>query len=375
MIIAMLLFWLGRNAFTQPLPAENYTGPAIVGFWLYPFMDPGQADQMANYDILILHNELFYKQSPMINYIIKKNPKIKILVYFNPVEFFIPPYEDSPWAIKLVKQLNEDGRKNWWLLQPSGKPITFWTGVDGRKTRVMDMRITAEKINGEIYSEYIAKQFLKDILQDKHIVGVEIDNAWTNVSWLGKHGTNKGVDFDRNQIADKNGQLNDRDWQTGENLFIKLIRENKGNDFIMVANPGNLTYTIDLDGKIFENWPFEHAGDTTNGGWNISMFNASKTGAYSILNARPGNWFFTLCSALLLDKVCFADVQNSPFRTDYRINLGKPLETQATNFKKNLPIYSRKFERGTVYVCPKKGKAWINNINGEPLYNQEGQRL
>ncbi len=371
-LVLMILLLLGSAAFSQPAISE-YRAPLITGFWLYPFMTQAQADQMSGYDVLIIHNEIIYKKSPMIDYILRKNPKIKLLAYFNAVEWFVPPYEDSPWAIKMVKQLTEGERKNWWLLQPNGKPVTFWTGTDGRKTNLMDMRLSSQKIDGENYPEYIARQFITDILKDKRIVGMERDNAWPNSFWLGKHDGNKGVDFDRDKIADKNGAEIDRDWQAGENRFIKLIRENKGSDFIMVANPGNLAYNIDFDGKILENWPFEYAGDTTNGGWNISMFNATKTGPYTILNARPGNWFFTLCSAKLLDGVCFSDVQNAPYRPEYRIDLGKPLEPQPSNFKKNLPIYSRRFEKGTVYVCPRTGKAWIEDNNANVLYNEMGQ--
>lgn len=370
--LIILIFVLLGSSLTK---AQPYNGPAIAGFWLYPFMNQTQADQMAGYDILIIHNEIVYKQSPMIDYLIRKNPKIILLVYFNPIEWFVPPYQDSPWAIKMVEQLNQGERKNWWLLQPNGKPVTFWTGTDGRKTNLMDMRLSSAVINSENYPEYIARQFITDILKDKRIKGMESDNTWPTSFWLGKHDGNKGVDFNRDKIADKNGPEIDRDWQAGENRFIKIIREKMGSDFIMIANPGNLAFNIDFDGKILENWPFEYAGDTTNGGWNISMFNATKTGPYTILNARPGNWFFTLCSTMLLEKACFADVQNAPYRPEFRINLGKALEPQPSNFKKNLPIYSRKFEKGTVYVCPKKGQAWIDDANGNPLYNKEGQRL
>jgi|GEM_PF-636072 len=374
--ILMIFLLLGSaTTFTQPMPMNDYHGPITTGFWLYPFMTQAQADQMIGYDILILHNELFYKESPMIDYIIGKNPKIKLFVYFNPVEFFVPPYEDCPWAIKMVKELNNGEKKAWWLLQPNGKPATFWTGADGRKTNLMDMRITSAMINGEVYPEYIANKFNQDILRDKRIVGVEVDNAWPDIYWLGLFIVgNKGLDFDRNKIADKNPEAINQDWKAGENRFIKLIRQYKGENFIIIANPGsNLAYNVDLNGKIFENWPIKNAGDNTNGGWNIGMYNASKTGPYSVLNADKGNWFFTLCSAMLLDKACFADVQNAPYRTAYKINLGKPLEPQPSNFKKNLPIYSRKFEKGTVYVSPKQGKAWIHDTNDQPLYNQEGQ--
>lgn len=367
LMIGSILFSFGRN--------YSYHGPTIVGFWLYPYLCQEQADGLAEYDIVIIHNEIIFKQSPMIDYLFRKNPNLKLLVYFNPVEWFVPPYEDSPWAKKMVTELNEGEKKNWWLKQPNGQAISFWTAVDGRKTNVMDMRANAPKVDGKTYGEFIAERFNSDILKDKRISGVEIDNAWPNCFWLAKHGKNKGIDFDHDGKADKNAPEIDRDWKEGEANFIKIIRQLKGDDFLMISNPGNLDFTFHQDGKIYEDFPFRYLGDTLNDGWNINMFNASKTGPYSIINARSGKWFFALCSAMLLDNACFSDIQNAPYKKEYRISLGEPIEKQESNFKKNLPVYSRKYEGGTVYVNPRKKEAWITDSNGNMLYNTNGQLI
>ncbi len=372
--VILLFILMTGSIFFSFGQSYNYHGPAIVGFWLYPFLCEKQADDLVGYDIVIIHNEVIYKQSPMIDYLFRKNPNLKLLVYFNPVEWFIPPYEDSPWAKKMVTELNQGERKNWWLKQPNGQAINFWTSVDGRKTNVLDMRINAPKVDGKTYGEFIAERFNSDILKDGRISGVEIDNAWPNCFWLANHGENKGLDFDHDGQPDKNAQEIDQAWKEGEANFIKIIRQLKGEDFIIISNPGNLDFTFYQNGKIYEDFPFRYLGDNLNDGWNINMFNASKTGVYSIINARPEKWFFALCSAMLLDSVCFSDIQNAPYRSEYRINLGKPLEAQSGNFKKNLPIYSRKYERGTVYVCPHTGKAWIEDVNADPLFNELGQR-
>jgi hypothetical protein len=104
------------------------------------------------------------------------------------------------------------------------------------------------------------------------------------------------------------------------------------------------------------------------------MFNASKTGSHSIINADKGNWFFALCSAMLLDNVYFSDRQNTPYRKEYKIPLGRPLEKQADSFKKNLPLYSRRFEKGIVHVAPAKGEAWITDLEGKTIYDKDGPK-
>jgi hypothetical protein len=236
----IVLFLLLTGSISFSFGQYSYHGPTIVGFWLYPFLCQEQADGLVGYDILIIHNEVVYKQSPMIDYLFRKNPNLKLLVYFNPVEWFVPPYEDSPWAQKMVMELNQGEKKKWWLKQPSGQAITFWTSVDGRKTNIMDMRSNSPKVDGKTYGEFIAERFNSDILKDKRISGVEIDNAWPNCFWLAKHGKNKGIDFDHDGKADRNAQEIDLAWKEGEANFIKIIRKLKGDDFIIISNPGNL---------------------------------------------------------------------------------------------------------------------------------------
>ncbi|MFA5131095.1 MAG: hypothetical protein WC467_01595 [Patescibacteria group bacterium] len=354
----------------------SYFGPRSVGYWLMPFINQAQAETLVGYDIIVLHNEIIYAKSPWIDYLLKKNSKLIILAYFNPPEWFSPAYENCPWAIKITNELKQGEREKWWLKQPNGDKVSFWTGADGRKTAVMDMRDNAPLVDGETYYEFIAKRFVTDILSDKRIKGMEDDNAWPNIFWMGQWvDGNHGLDFNRDKKADKNEAEINANWKSGQAKFIELMRKIKGDDFIIIANPGTLDFNFSINGKIFEGFPFRYAGDTLNDAWNINMSNAAKTGTFSVLQARPGNWFFTYCSALLLDSVCFADVQNAAYRSEFKICLGRALEAPPSNFKKNLPVFSRKYEGGTVYVNPKKKEAWIEDKQGDTLYNTAGKLL
>ncbi len=373
LLILLMSVSFATSAQNQNNPTKyNYCGPRMVGYWLMPFINQAQADKLVGYDILILHNEIIYANSPWIDYLLAKNPKLIILAYFNPPEWFSPAYGNCPWSIKITDELMQGGKEKWWLKQPNGEKVSFWTGADGRKTAIMDMRDNAVLVNGETYYEFIAKRFVTDILSDKRIKGMEDDNAWPGPFWLGSYGNNKGLDFDRDKKADKNEAEINANWKTGQTKFLQLIREMKGEDFIILANPGTLDFNFNVNGKNYEDFPFRYAGDTLNDAWNINMSNASKTGSYSVLQARPNNRFFTLCSALLLDNVCFSEAQNAAYNSDSKICLGRPIEAPPSNFKKNLPIFSRKYEGGTVYVCPKKKEAWIENNQGDTLYGRDG---
>ncbi len=373
-ILLWLLLLNFSVAYAQSTKQEfMYHGPKTVGFWLYPFLNQNQADGLIGYDILVIHNEIIYAQSPMIDYLFQRNPKLQLIVYFNQSEWFVPPYENCPWAIQMVTDLNQGNRKLWWLRQPNDKPVVFWTGFDGRQTCIMDMRINSVKVNNESYCEFAARRFNADILsKDPRIIGMETDNAWPSPMWLGRFGQNKGLDFNRDKKVDQNDENLSAAWKAGQLRFIQNIRQKKGNKFIIIANPGTLDFASSVDGINLEDFPFEYAGNMMNGGWNISMHNAANGGPSSILQARKGNWFFTLCSAMLQDNVCFADIQNAPYRPEYKIPLGKPLEKPCSNFMRNQTVFTRTYEGGTVFVNPKLKEAWIEDLSGQVIYDKKG---
>lgn len=351
LLIIILLALLSPKGFGQATQTACH--------WYFPSMSPAQADALRGYDILIVHNELIYKQDPILDYLLKSNPKVKLFAYINPVELFVPQFGDSPWSKKIAGILKKNDR--WWLNQANGEPACFWISPEGFKTQMMDMSTLCPAINGEIWADFIARLSLEDILSDKRISGMLIDNAWSTIYWLGRNGRNQGLDFNRDGISDTDSVKIDLAWRSGEVRYIKKIRETKGPDFIIITNPGDRAYTFYADGKQLEDFPFQYLGDTLNNSWNQNMINATKTGKYTVINSRADNWFFALCSSLLLDQVVFSVAQNTPFRKEYNLSLGKPLERALTarDIDENRPVYSRRFENGTVYVEPRTGKSWI----------------
>ena len=98
------------------------------------------------------------------------------------------------------------------------------------------------------------------------------------------------------------------------------------------------------------------------GGWLTNMNNASNLDLV-MFNARKDNWLFTIASAMLLDNVIFAYIQNSPYEDKFNLHLGdaKGKFTQAG------PTYLREYQNGIVYVNPFEKKAWIKYNSGKVL--------
>lgn len=357
-LIALLICLTGVG---QKVQGQEYFGPKAVCHWYLPYMSEVQADGLNGYDIIILHNELIYKKSAMLDYLLKQNPEVKLFTYINPVEIFVPQFSDSPWSKKIYQELSQENKTSWWLKQPDGNPIIFWVAANGYKTNMLNMSSDCPPVNGEIYADYIARRACEDVLSDSRISGALLDNVWGYAYWLSRYGENKGLDFNQDGIADTDSVKINLNWRMGTLKFIKKIRELKGPNFILISNPGESSYTYFTNGKQLEDFPFQHLADTLNGAWNINMINAVKAGEYSILNAKTENWFFGLCSAMLLDKVSFSVGQNMPFKKEYKISLGQPLGPAITikEIEEDKPIYSRSYEKGIVFVEPKTKKSWI----------------
>ena len=88
--------------------------------------------------------------------------------------------------------------------------------------------------------------------------------------------------------------------------------------------------------------------------------NNANTMEIALFNARTGeenNWFFTLCSSMLLDNTWFSFGQNTPYETKYDLKMGQP---KGAFFQNSDGTFSRLFEKGKVTVDYQAERAWIN---------------
>ena len=346
-IIFFILAWLsGLSVYSQK------TGE----LWYLPTINLYQANNLASYDLLIIDIENIFNNPTMIDQIIENNPKIKIFAYVNPVEIFDPMFSDKPWGIKLLAELKE--RPQWWLYQPDGQKLGAWTGM-----KTMDMRIDCPEIDNQKYWQWIAKKYL-EVLKDPRFQGCLIDNVWgddqVGIAWLANYNGQKGFDFDNDHKADTNFQEINLSWTKGMRAFIELIRQTKGDNFIILANPGNLSYR-EVDGKQLENFPYVFHGLKGASDWEINLMIAKKFKTI-LINPDLKDYFFGACSAVLLDNAYLCVGQNALYHDYYDLALG---EAQGKTKEISAGLWSRKFQNGSVFVQPKEKKSWIEYADGK----------
>ncbi|MCX6795016.1 MAG: putative glycoside hydrolase [Candidatus Falkowbacteria bacterium] len=329
--------------------------------WYLPTMSLEEASRLKGYDLIMVDPEIIFNNRASLDALRADNPRLKIYCYFNVAEWFFPMWEDKPWSKNIVAFL--DKKEEWFLHGKDGKRLNFWTDErTGKRMLTMNCRIDCPRlpvysINEKMsYIEFITDRFIQDILKTYPFNGVLRDNLWYRITWLGKYGTNKSG-WDYGPIRDNDSLSVNLLWKQGTDYSLNEIKKFGGSDFIIIGNPGHLSYP-QCSGKMFENFPevYLNRKDTIYEAWFENMNNASAFSAGPcIFNARKDNYFFTLCSSMLLNNVYFSYLQNTKYESKYRLDLGKPLAPAlASN-----GIHSRAYENGTVFVNPFLKKAWV----------------
>lgn len=322
----------------------------LANFWYLPTMTAYQTENLSQYDLLIIDPEILVKHSSALDEMMANNPDLEIFLYINPTEIFEPMWPDKPWSIKLLAELQ--AKKSWWLYQPNGEKLGAWT-----RMKTLDMRADCPEIDGQKYWEWILAKYLK-LLEDKRISGCLIDNAWgddrAGIQWLSSYNGQKGLDLNGDKKADTNWKEINLAWTKGFHSFFAELRKNKGDNFSIIANPGNLSYK-EVDGKQFENFPYQHH-HLGGPDWEVNMMIAKKY-KIAIINPDEKDFLLGAVTALMLDNAYLAIGQNQAYHDYYKLDLGKPLGKTKEISK---GIWTRAFEKGKIFIDTKKdNKAWV----------------
>jgi hypothetical protein len=326
----------------------------MANLWYLPSMSLYQAENLSNYDLLVIDPENLFTSQDKLDEILSINPKIKLLLYINAVEIFEPMFDDKPWGLKLLNELQT--KKQWWLRQPDGKKLGAWPEM-----KTLDMRFDCPEIEGQKYWQWIAQKYLK-LLQDSRIKGCLIDNVWgddrAGIEWLATFNGQKGLDLNDNKEADTNFKEINASWTKGTRSFLNLIRQEKGNDFIIITNPGNLSYR-EVNGKQFENFPYLHHHMKGGSDWDINMMIAKKY-KIAIINPDEKDFLLGAVTSVMLNNAYLCVGQNQLYHDYYNLELGKILG-KTKEISKGL--WSRPFGNGTVFIDTKAKKAWVEYKN------------
>ncbi len=347
-----------------------------AAYWTRPIMYENDALNLAKHDLVIVDLENMFNNRQVLLLLKSLNPNLKLIAYSNPMEIFTETHTSRPWQAQKIKEIIE--RRQAWLL----KTIVFEAGAKMREDyarfypgmTMLNMSSVCPKINGETYTEWIAKKIRTEILVDSIWDGYFMDNGTSNIAWTNhQDGQRKSIDIDGNRRPDSDAYV-DLKWKEGVNKYLDLVvsepqpfsqrllsflgkkKKSVRKDMIIISNKGDLYLTDRVDGKFFEKFPNDYLGDKWAGGWGQCLQNAEKTGEYTIFNVAHANeTMFALASALLLDNVYISISQdNAGVFPELEIDLGRPLE----KYRHQNGIYTRRYQHGLVRVNPlaKKGE-------------------
>lgn len=310
-----------------------------------PILNHNQAESYTGYDGIVVDHEVINTSASELNYMRSVNPRLKILVYVEKMQWHMPMFPDKPWSIWMTETLKKYPR--WFLLNPEGKNLSFWPG-----TVMMDCRANGYRYGNYNYIEFFTKHYISEILgaylkADIKVDGILDDDLMKEISFL-----SGGVDANRDGVEDESEELN-RQWRLGNAYFLKKVRQVMGPDFLIIGNGGHGYYMDYCQGKQMENFPEIYIGD-----WTKNMTNAAGM-KIAFFNARTGekdNWMFAVCSAMLLDNTWFSQGQNTPYDKKYDLQLGS---TKGPFYQNQGQVFLREFQNGTIHVDPINEEAWI----------------
>ena len=302
-------------------------------YWVAPSIPANMALKLSTDSLLIVDYENLVNNHSELEIIKQQNPHIKLLIYSNPMEIWNKDIVNRPLANSLRAQMPAAYK----LKKSDGKPVIFWKNME-----MMNMSSSCPSVNGKKYNQFYAEWLLTNVLSDPLIDGYFQDNGTPTIDWV-----DPLIDANNDGKADNPQALNTV-WQAGMTQFLRIIRQAKGKDFIIITNKGEKHFFFLNDGVMFEKFPNDYLGSKLAGGWYQCIDNAKHAGPYTIFQVDTKNLEFGLASSLLLDEVFITLGQNIQVPEQFRTPTGKAISAM---YKKG-SIYYRDYELVTVEVNP-----------------------
>lgn len=329
---------------------ENY--PRVANYFLDPNISNEEAEELAQWDIIVLGFETHYTSADAFSTIKQKNPDSIVLAYV--------PSEEVP-----TKHLNKDDNDNpivqlystlskheeWYLKNTHGEYLNFYP-----KTRMINVTTAWKKELPTFMTQLIKKN-------PNHWDGIFYDNCFNNISWV-----DPKIDLNRDGAAD-NWEHADRSWKKGMETMMQQTRQ-RNRDAVILCNSNGDFYT-NINGRLIEAFP-----SAFDGGWSGAMakyeavLNQARDPRIVIVNTVANSsdstnyrlMRYNLTSTLMADGFSSFDqsvnAHNSLWWYDeYSIALGAPLggpynvhTEQGPDHGWSSGAWRRNFERGIVLV-------------------------
>ncbi len=253
----LIIFLLAGPLFSQAAVLKS-TYPRLANYFLKWEISNEEAEELAQWDLLILDMEVQENSPGQLEKIRELNPNVIILAYITSQEIFnnVNSYDKVSLRQRLANRIIE----GWWLKDASGQKISNWTG-----TSMLNLSSKAQtNSSGDRFNDYLPKFVAQEIQSTGLWDGVFYDNTWGDISWL----NNGDLDLNNDGRVDTKS-VADSLWSAGFKKMLESTRKLTGDDFIIVGN-GRVYdgYQAILNGMIFEDFPSAWEADGT---WTGSM--------------------------------------------------------------------------------------------------------
>jgi len=156
--------------------------------------------------------------------------------------------------------------------------ISFWPHTWLLNLSTLSRKAVMDKKHGsETWAEFHARrtaQLLNDPIWD----GILIDRSDSDESWLIGSSTARSIDPDQSNRVLTDYAPFDRAWNEGLRRYEQLVRENIGEEKLVLVNWGMPNYDL-LNGNNFEGFP-QADGSSYRATWNQTMFGTVSFGSY-----------------------------------------------------------------------------------------------
>lgn len=326
--------------------------PRVANYFLDPEISTAEAEELAQWDVLILGFDTQYNSPQAFSKIRQINPDILILAYVTseevPIKHLKVTDKKNP-VYQLYNRLNK--KDNWFLKDKNGDYLNFYPG-----TRMINVTTAWKKQLPKFMTQKVLKK------NPKKWDGVFYDNCFNDVSWVSDK-----IDVNRDGQADA-WKTADKQWKKGMTTIMKQTRKRNKNKLIVCNSNGN--YYTYINGRMIEAFPSDFDGN-----WSGSMkkyyevLSTAKKPSMVIVNTVANSsdsdnyrmMRFNLASTLMGDG--FASYDQSVDRhaslwwyDEYSVALGNPLG-EAYNAETNdginnisAGVWRRNYQRGIVIV-------------------------
>lgn len=366
----------------QAVLADPNDYPKLANHFLDWDLTEAKVQELSKWNVVTVSAAAYTQHPELVKKLKVLNPKMTLFVY-------VVSNETANWALKLEDgnlwkdTYNKVQQSGWWLTGPQGQHVSTWPGADW-----INLSSTCPTVNGEQFSDWLAKTTVNRFLKDELFDGVFYDNVFTTIDW-----TNTPIDINNDGNADTSDYVNQR-WQEGVHHLLSATR-NLAPNKIIIANAKDNFYNSSLNGKYREHFPADYMHGwkdemqrylNPNLGFDPKLYiinsnnNNIKDQLYDLRKVR-----FTFASTLLGNGYFQYSAGDQGYDSnwwydEYDVHMGKPL-SDAKNLSTpgiiGRGVWSREFENGFVFVNTKEARdsvplnADLEKIKGtqDPIFN------